>query len=75
MSSRCSPLRDSKELISKIHVPQNQLVKKGTPLYEYDPRPNQYALDQLTAQLDASQQGNILNFKPLSRWQPPRLKG
>ena len=48
---------DSKGLISKIHVPQNQLVKKGTPLYEYDTRPNQYALDQLTAQLAASQQG------------------
>jgi multidrug resistance efflux pump len=46
---------DSKELISKIHVPQNQLVKKGTPLYEYDARPNQYALDQLNAQLAASQ--------------------
>ena len=47
--------QDSKEFISKIHVPQNQMVKKGTPLYEYDPRPNQYALDQLTAQLAASQ--------------------
>jgi multidrug resistance efflux pump len=48
---------DSKELISKIYVPQNQLVKKGTPLFEYDTRPNQYALDQLTAQLAASRQG------------------
>ena len=49
--------QNSKELISKIHVPSNQLVKKGTPLYEYDTRPNQYALDQLTAQLAALQQG------------------
>jgi membrane fusion protein (multidrug efflux system) len=47
---------DSKEFISKIHVPQNQPVKKGTPLYEYDTRPNQYALEQLTAQLAASQE-------------------
>ena len=47
---------DSKQLISKIHVPQNQPVKKGTPLYEYDTRPNQYALEQLTAQLAASQE-------------------
>jgi multidrug resistance efflux pump len=49
------PGQGSKELISKIHVPQNQLVKKGTPLYEYDSRPNQYAIDQLNAQLAASQ--------------------
>jgi len=49
--------QDSKELISKIYVPSNQLVKKGTPLYEYDKRPNQFALDQLVAQLAASQQG------------------
>jgi membrane fusion protein (multidrug efflux system) len=46
---------DSKEFISKIYVPQHQMVKKGTPLYEYDTRPNQYALDQLTAELAASQ--------------------
>ena len=47
--------QESKELISKIYVPQNQLVKKGTPLYEYDTRPNQYALDQAKSQLAASQ--------------------
>jgi multidrug resistance efflux pump len=47
--------QESKELIAKIYVPQNQLVKKGTPLYEYDTRPNQYALDQATSQLAASQ--------------------
>ena len=46
---------DSKELISEIYVPQDQPVKKGTPLYEYDTRPNQYALEQLTAELAASQ--------------------
>lgn len=46
---------ESKELISKIHVPPHKPVKKGTPLYEYDTRPNQFALDQLTAQLAASQ--------------------
>jgi multidrug resistance efflux pump len=46
---------ESKEFISKIYVPQNQLVKKGTPLYEYDSRPNQYAIDQLNAELAASQ--------------------
>jgi membrane fusion protein (multidrug efflux system) len=49
------PGQESKELISKIHVPQNQMVKKGTPLYEYDTRPNQYALDQAKSQLAASQ--------------------
>jgi multidrug resistance efflux pump len=47
---------DSKGYISKIYVPQNQPVKKGTPLYEYDTRPNEYALEQLTAQLAASRE-------------------
>ena len=48
--------QDSKELISKIHVDAEQPVKKGDPLYETDPTPNQYALDQVTAQLVAAQQ-------------------
>jgi multidrug resistance efflux pump len=47
--------QESKELISKIYVPQNQLVKKGTPLFEYDTRPNQYALEQAKSQLAAAQ--------------------
>jgi multidrug resistance efflux pump len=42
--------------LDTLTLPQNQPVKKGTPLYEYDTRPNQYALDQLTAQLAASQE-------------------
>lgn len=48
--------QDSKEVISKIHHHANEPVKKGEPLYETDTEPNQYALDQLTAQLAASQQ-------------------
>lgn len=41
----------SKMYITKIHAKQEQPVKKGDPLYEVDKAPNQYALDQLTAQL------------------------
>jgi membrane fusion protein (multidrug efflux system) len=48
--------QDSKELITKIHVPQEQMVKKGEVLYEVDPRPNQYVVDQLTAQLAVSRE-------------------
>ena len=47
---------DSKGLISKIHVQGIQPTKKGDPLYEIDSRPNQYALNQATAQFDANQQ-------------------
>ncbi len=47
---------DSKGLISKIHVQGIQPTKKGDPLYEIDSRPNQYALNQATAQVDANQQ-------------------
>jgi multidrug resistance efflux pump len=49
----------SKEYITKIYVPPNQLVKKGDPLYEVDNRPNQYAVDQITSQIDVAEQ-NIL---------------
>jgi multidrug resistance efflux pump len=48
--------QDSKELITKIYVQQDQPVKKGEPLYETDKTPNQYIVDQLTAQLAAAQQ-------------------
>jgi membrane fusion protein (multidrug efflux system) len=48
--------QDSKELITKIHVPQEQMVKKGDVLYEVDPRPNQYKVDQLAAQLAVSRE-------------------
>ena len=47
--------QESKEFISKIHVQQNQMVTAGTPLYEYDTRPNQYALEQASSELAASQ--------------------
>jgi multidrug resistance efflux pump len=48
--------QDSKELITKIYVQPDQPVKKGEPLYETDKAPNQYKVDQLTAQLAAAQQ-------------------
>ncbi len=48
--------QDSKELIEKIHVRQDQPVKKGDVLYEVDATPNQYKVDQLTAQLAVAQQ-------------------
>lgn len=44
----------SKERITKMHAKQDQRVKKGDPLWESDPRPNQYIVDQLTAQLAQS---------------------
>ncbi|TWU44178.1 Inner membrane protein YiaV precursor [Novipirellula aureliae] len=43
--------QDSKEVITKIHVKSDQLVTKGTILWETDKRPNQYALNQAAAQL------------------------
>lgn len=46
--------QDSKMYITKIHVKQDVPVKQGDPLYEVDKRPNQWALDQLTAQLDVA---------------------
>lgn len=48
--------QDSSEFITKIHVPPNQLVTRGTVLYEVEARPNQFALDQLNAQLAASRE-------------------
>lgn len=48
--------QDSKEIINKIYVEQDQPVKKGEPLYEVDKAPNQYAVGQLTAQLAVAQQ-------------------
>jgi multidrug resistance efflux pump len=47
---------DSKGLISRIYVKGIQPTKRGDPLYEIDPRPNQYALDQATAQVATNQQ-------------------
>jgi multidrug resistance efflux pump len=46
--------QDSKMFITKIHAKVDQPVKKGDVLYEVDKTPNQYALDQLTAQLAVS---------------------
>ena len=48
--------QDSKELITKIHVPADQPVKKGEVLFEVDSRPSQYRVDSLTAELAASKQ-------------------
>jgi len=47
---------DSKEFITKVHVRQDQRVKKGDPLYETDPRPNQYKVDQSAAQVAVLEQ-------------------
>lgn len=41
---------NSAELITKVYVDAQQLVKKGAPLYEVDQRRNQFALDSLNAQ-------------------------
>jgi multidrug resistance efflux pump len=46
----------SKEYITKVHVQQDQPVKKGDPLYEVDSRPNQYALNQALAQVVVAEQ-------------------
>ena len=47
--------QSSKELITKVHVPSDQMVKKGDVLYEVDSTPNQFTVDRLTAQIAASQ--------------------
>jgi multidrug resistance efflux pump len=41
----------SKQRISKIHFKEGELVKKGEPLFEVDPTPNEYAVEQVSAQL------------------------
>ena len=46
--------QDSKEFIKKIHVAMDQPVKKGEVLYEVESAPNQYTVDQRTAQLARS---------------------
>jgi multidrug resistance efflux pump len=48
--------QDSKEYITKIHVKQDQHVKKGDALYEVDATPNQYALNKAMAQVVVSEQ-------------------
>jgi multidrug resistance efflux pump len=48
--------QDSKEYITKIHVQQEQPVKKGDPLYEVDATPNQYALNKARAQIAVAEQ-------------------
>ena len=48
--------QNTKELIKKVHVEMDQPVKKGDLLYEVDPTPFQYAVDQRTAQLEEAQQ-------------------
>jgi multidrug resistance efflux pump len=48
--------QDSKNFITKIHVEQDQMVKKGDVLYEVDATPNQAAVDGLTAQLAVSRE-------------------
>ena len=54
--------QNSKEFITKIHVKSEQPVKKGTLLWESDPRPNQYAVDQATAQLSVAKE-NLSKLK------------
>jgi multidrug resistance efflux pump len=51
--------QNSKEVITKIHVKIDQLVKKGDPLYEVEPASFQYAVNKSTAQL-AEAESNIL---------------
>lgn len=48
--------QNSKELITKVHVAEHEMVKKGDLLYEVDQRPNQYALNRLKAQLAVAEQ-------------------
>ncbi len=48
--------QNSKELITKVHVPSDQLVKKGDVLFEVDPTPNQNSVDRLTAQIEATRE-------------------
>ena len=43
--------QNTKEVIKKIHVKQDQPVKKGDLLYEVESAPFQYTVDQRTAQL------------------------
>jgi multidrug resistance efflux pump len=50
---------NTKEVITKVHVKMDQLVKKGDPLYEVDPGPSQFVVDKATAQL-AEAENNIL---------------
>lgn len=40
---------NTKELIKKVYVEQDQPVKKGDLLYELEPAPFQYAVDQKEA--------------------------
>lgn len=54
--------QDSKEYISKVHVEQDEPVKKGTLLWESDKRPNQYAVDKAAAQLELEKQ-NLLQLQ------------
>lgn len=42
--------------VQKIYVRNNQLVKKGSPLFDIDPRPFQAALQQAKAQYTLAQQ-------------------
>jgi multidrug resistance efflux pump len=46
----------SKEFISKVYHREHEFVKKGEPLYETDPAPNQFALELATAQLAQAQE-------------------
>jgi multidrug resistance efflux pump len=48
--------QNTKEVIKKIHVSREQLVKKGDLLYEVEKAPFQYAVDQQTAALDGAKQ-------------------
>lgn len=47
--------QNSKEFITKIYVKADEHVTKGTVLWETDKRPNQFAVDQATAQLAVAQ--------------------
>jgi membrane fusion protein (multidrug efflux system) len=45
---------DVREVVSKVHVQSNQLVKKGQPLFDITPDRFQNAVDQSTADLAAA---------------------
>lgn len=47
--------QSSTEFITKIHVPLEQMVSKGDALYEVDPRPRQFEVNQVEAQLAEAQ--------------------
>lgn len=51
--------RNTKEVITKIHVERDQWVKKGDLLYEVQTAPFQFAVDQSTAKLAEDKQNIV----------------